>query len=284
MEDFDGKVALITGAAGSIGGALARLMARAGLALVLTDIHAAGLAKIGDEISAQVRVLPHVADLTDKQQVQALVDAAYREFDRVDVLINNAAVSLYAPVWDLPAPVMQWMLDVNVMGPFYMMQAVVPRMIAAGTKGHVVNVASMAGVVGAETLGGYSASKHALVGLTDSLRADLAAVGAPIGVSLIAPGPVTNARGLSAMRPQIDRHAEGELAEQMHAILDTTEEKVAAGIAPEVVAELVLLAIRENLFWIPCPPALEGAFAMRAGQASRDRQLLETTLAKENRS
>ena len=150
-------------------------------------------------------------------------------------------------------------------------------MIARGTPAHIVNVASMAGLISGPGLGAYSASKHAVVGLTDGLRADLKAAGAPIDVTLVAPGPVKTG-GVAAMRGRVGKVVDPAVRARMLAILDETEKLVAVGMEPAQVARQVLLAIRHRLFWVTCPPTSSRAITLRADEAAGEAERMAALL------
>lgn len=277
MQDFRGKTVVITGAGGAIGDALARAFAAEGAKLVLTDIHSGSLeaTRAGLEGAEAIAV---AGDLTSESDMAAVAAAAFDRFGAVDILVNNAAVSVYAPVWEVPTDLIRWMLEVNLLGIVHTLRQFVPAMIARGAPAHIVNIASMAGMISGPTLGAYSASKHAVVGLTDGLRADLKAAGAPVNVTLVAPGPVKTG-GVAAMRARVAKVADPALAARMLAILDETEKLVKNGMEPEDVARQVLLAIRHGLFWVTCPPASERAIAMRAQEAHDESRTMAGLLA-----
>jgi NAD(P)-dependent dehydrogenase (short-subunit alcohol dehydrogenase family) len=185
---FAGKTVLITGASSGIGREAALRFAAAGANVVLVARRAKALAETAARASRSgVRILIAPADVTTRAAVVACFRKAIAEFGNVDIVINNAGVVIPGRVANLRARDLQAMLDVNLFGALHVMQEAVRRM-RAGSGGHIVNVASLAGRRGFSPLGGYSATKFALIGLTEALRTDL--VGEPIHVSLILPGVV----------------------------------------------------------------------------------------------
>jgi uncharacterized protein len=185
---FAGKTVLITGASSGIGREAALGFAAAGANVVLVARRAKALAETAARASRSgVRILIAPADVTTRAAVVACFRKAIAEFGYVDIVINNAGVVIPGRVANLRARDLQAMLDVNLFGALHVMQEAVRRM-RAGSGGHIVNVASLAGRRGFSPLGGYSATKFALIGLTEALRTDL--VGEPIHVSLILPGVV----------------------------------------------------------------------------------------------
>ena len=189
MKDFFGKTAVITGAGSGIGAALAKLAAAQGMNLVLADINRADLEKVAAQLSASAVVQP--TDVADPEAVQALADVAWDRFGGVDLLCNNAGVvpgGRHRPVWDYAPEDWRWAFGVNVDGVVNGIRSFVPRMIAEGRAGHILNTASVAGFVSGSGSAVYGASKHAVVRITEALYAGLRDEGAPIGVTMLCPG------------------------------------------------------------------------------------------------
>ena len=185
---FRDRTVLVTGASSGIGRETALAFAAAGANLVLVARRAKALASV----AAQARkfgaeTLVAAADVTQPEAVTACFRKAVKRFGTVDVVVNNAGVLLPAKVVDLRGADLQRMLDVNLFGALYVMQEAVKVMREQG-RGHIVNVGSLAGRRGFSPLGGYSATKFALVGVTEALRTEL--VGERIHVSLVLPGVV----------------------------------------------------------------------------------------------
>jgi NAD(P)-dependent dehydrogenase (short-subunit alcohol dehydrogenase family) len=186
---FDGQVVLITGASSGIGREAALAFARAGAHLVLAARRAGVLAKVARECrEAGARTLVVATDVTRAESVTACFRKAIATFKRVDLVVNNAGIMLPARVTDQDPAELQRMLDVNLFGAMHVMQEAVRRMRRQQEGGHIVNVASLAGRRGFTPLGGYCASKFALIGMTEALRTEL--LGEKIGVSLVLPGVI----------------------------------------------------------------------------------------------
>ena len=239
MKELAGRVAVVTGAGSGIGRALAHALAREGMRIVAADLDEAGMAET-------LKGLEGVAvrtDVTDLAQVQALADRAWAAFGGVHVLCNNAGVAVWGGLETASHRDWQWVLGVNLWGVIHGVEAFVPRMIEQKTEGHVVNTASMAGLVASQGLGVYNTSKYAVVGLSETLAKDLRPYG--IGVSVLCPlGVATRIRDSERNRPPALRNADVARAEPIQLLGRT--------LPPEAVADLVVAAIRGNhLYVIP---------------------------------
>lgn len=237
MRDFRNKLVLVTGASSGIGEALALAFAREGARLILTARDAARLDAVRArcvQLGAQARVI--AAEVTDAAQMQALADDVHAREGEVDVLVNNAGVVMGGLCWEVEPADWQRLHEINVMGVVHGIRAFVPRMIARGNGGHVVNMASVSGLVGAPGMATYSATKFAVVGLSESLRNELHRH--RIGVSVICPGFVkTPIQSKVKLVGTID-------TPQGRARVD--RDFARASLKPEQVAERTLQAIRRN--------------------------------------
>jgi NAD(P)-dependent dehydrogenase (short-subunit alcohol dehydrogenase family) len=187
-NSFRDRTVLVTGASSGIGREAALAFAGAGANVVLVARRPKVLAKVASEArKLGAATLVAAADVTKPEAVEACFDKAVKRFGAVDIVVNNAGVLIPATVEDLRTADLRRMLDVNLMGALHVMQAAVRRMREQG-RGHIVNVSSLAGRRGISPIGGYCATKFALVGLTEALRMEL--VGERIHVSLVLPGVV----------------------------------------------------------------------------------------------
>lgn len=188
---FRGRVVLVTGASAGIGRATALAFARAGAKLVLVARRPQALAAVAREVrGVGAEALVAAADVSKPAEVAAAFRKASRRYGNVDIVVNNAGVMIPSEVAAMDPADLQAMLDVNLFGALHVMQQAVKHMRSHG-QGHIVNVASLAGRRGFSPLGGYCASKFALVGLTEALRTEL--LGQRIHVSMVLPGVVDTA-------------------------------------------------------------------------------------------
>jgi NAD(P)-dependent dehydrogenase (short-subunit alcohol dehydrogenase family) len=207
MAALSQQVGLITGGGGGIGHAIARRLAQDGMAVAVLDRDAGAAQAVADEIGG----LAVTADVTSESEVGRAVGAALARFGRIDLLVNNAGIAWTGPALDMPLETLEAMLRVNVAGVFIASRAVLPQMIARQT-GSIVNLASWAGKTGNANFAGYSASKFAVIGLTQALAREMAPHG--IRVNAICPGIVVG----TAMRAVLE-------AQQRHYGLPQTAER-----------------------------------------------------------
>ena len=169
METFEGKVAVVTGGASGLGLAMASRFADAGMNIVLGDIEAEPLAMAEAAIAAKgVKVLPLRTDVAKAEEIEALAESAYREFGAVHVLYNNAGVGGGpGPMWELSQSDWEWVIDVDLWSVVHGVRSFVPRMIEAGEEAHVINTASIAGMVSGAVGGPYTVAKFGVVALSE---------------------------------------------------------------------------------------------------------------------
>ena len=243
MKDLRGRVVVVTGAASGIGRATSRAFAREGSTVHLTDVDAAGVEAAAEGIRAEGgRAAAHVVDSADAAAVEALAAAVLEAEGRVDVLHNNAGVCCGGPIESIPIEDWRWSVDVNLWGVVHGVRAFVPPMIAAGG-GHIVNTASMAGLVGLPMVTPYCATKFAIVGLGEALQAELAFHG--IRVTTICPGAVrTNVMKRGRIR------LPGGWTDRLVRSLDR------GATPPETIAELVLDAVRRDRSLVVAGPEM----------------------------
>jgi NAD(P)-dependent dehydrogenase (short-subunit alcohol dehydrogenase family) len=188
MFQFEGKVAVITGAAGGLGCAFAHEAAARGMKLVLADVDGAALAHTVAALrAAGADAIGVPTDVADATQIEALALAALDAFGKVHLLFNNAGVGTGGFVWESSANDWSWVFGVNVMGVAHGVRVFTPIMLRQNEPAHIVNTASVAGLLSPPAMGVYNASKHAVVALTETLYHDLRSVGAQVGCSLLCP-------------------------------------------------------------------------------------------------
>jgi NAD(P)-dependent dehydrogenase (short-subunit alcohol dehydrogenase family) len=265
MRELSGKVAVVTGAASGIGLALCRRLGTDGMRVMMADVEEPALAAAARDVAGEgIEAACSVTDVSDPDAVDALARATLDRFGAVHLVCNNAGVAGGGLAWEVPMPAWDWIVGVNLFGVVNGIRAFVPHLIAQG-EGHVVNTASVAGLLGSPGLSAYCATKHAVVGLSESLRHDLAVAGAPVGVSVLCPGFVRT-RIAEADRnwparlgppPEIDDQPAAELMRQAVA------EAIESGLDPAVIAEAVRDAVLAGRFWILTHPEFNDAVAGR---------------------
>ncbi|MCB1704332.1 MAG: SDR family NAD(P)-dependent oxidoreductase [Halioglobus sp.] len=243
MEEFKGKLAVITGAASGIGKALARRCVAEGMNVAIADLYLKGLSELAAELESQgASVLALEVDVSDAASVQALADRSVEALGPVSLLFNNAGILRVGQAWTHTAQQWQAMLSVNVMGVVNGINAFVPGMMAAGVPAHIVNTGSVGSLVAAPNMAQYTACKMAVRGITESLAYDLAAAGADIDVSLLCPGPVSTPIGDSLLGLEAGSEESEANVKMMEELPDF--------ITSDECARRVFAAIRARKFWI----------------------------------
>lgn len=218
LSNLTGKVAVVTGGASGIGRGIAAHLVSEGMRVVLSDIDPETLTTTADELGVD----GVVADVTDAAQVQDLAREVVDRHRAVHLVVNNAGVGSMGRIAELTPDDWRWMTDVNLFGVIYGVNAFLPLLRDNGEGGHIVNTASMSGLTANPGMGAYTASKFAVVGLTEVLAAEMAAEGVNVGASVLCPGPVrSNIKDSLRTRPagqrgglfDVDASAEGPLAQ-----------------------------------------------------------------------
>jgi NAD(P)-dependent dehydrogenase (short-subunit alcohol dehydrogenase family) len=274
MKSLTGKVAVVTGGAGGIGRAMGERFAQEGMRVMLADVQAEPLDRTVAECrAAGLDVTGHVTDVTSYASVEALRDATLAAYGAVHVVCNNAGIGAGAEgrMWEHELNDWRWAIGVNLMGVVHGINAFVPVMLAQGDEGHVVNTSSgNGGVSPLPSTPQYAATKAAVVTLTECLYGQLQEVGAPIGASVLFPGPHMLRTGLfESWRSRTDEFAKERPRKTPYTTVEMLEEQMkAAGVtiaytAVEEVAERVVAGILADQFWIH-PQTDRGDAQMRA--------------------
>ena len=264
MDPFQNRVAVITGGAGGIGSAMARAFAARGAKIVLADLDSKALdAAVRELEKSGAQALGVHTDVSKAESVEALAEATLRRFGAVHLVCNNAGVATFGPLAKATRKDWEFTMNVNFWGVVNGVQTFVPRLLAQGQGGHVVNTASMAGLVGMRWLGVYVASKFAVVGLTESLFVELREHG--IGVSVLCPMVVqTNINENSLrMRPQELRNPAGSDLPQFGG---DAPPMVGGTIQPEELARRVVRAIERRELYILTHPEQRDILKRRAAR------------------
>jgi NAD(P)-dependent dehydrogenase (short-subunit alcohol dehydrogenase family) len=273
MNQFEGKTAVVTGAASGIGRALSKAFAAEGMQVAMVDIDAEALAESADHIRSEftaVTSMTRLCDVGDAAAMDDLAEAVFGQFGHVDVLCNNAGVFVGGLIWDRPLADFEFVLGANLFGILNGIRSFVPRMMAQGTEGHIVNTSSVAGLFGAPFEAPYAISKFAAFAATESLAHDLASVGSPLKVSVLCPSVIkTNIVDSDRHRPS---RLATEFTEDQKFVTDYLAGAVEKGMAPEEVARMVVAAIRAEQFLILTHDAYPPALGARA-EALLDRRL-----------
>jgi NAD(P)-dependent dehydrogenase (short-subunit alcohol dehydrogenase family) len=272
MQNLAGRTAWITGAASGIGLALAHRLATEGMKLVLVDIEAGPLAEAEAALRGKTEVLAIRADVSNACEVEAAARRALDTFGLVHLICNNAGVGGGGgPMWKLGEADWKWAIDVNLYGVIHGIRYLVGPLVDSGEEGHVVNTASIAGLTSTPFMGPYTATKHAVVSLSECLAKELELAKANVGVSVLCPGFVkTRIAQSHRNRPGDQQRVDGNpLAQKFATVL---QQLVDNGISAERVAEAVVDAVRAPRFYILTHPEMKPAVQHRMTQILGDQQ------------
>lgn len=242
------RVAVVTGGASGIGRGMANAFGRRGMRLVLADNDEARLAVAVAELRADgFDAIAVPTDVRDAAAVDALAATALDTYGRIDVVCNNAGVWTLAPQWETSLDEWQWVVDINFWGVVHGIRSFLPRLLENPDGGWLVNTASMAGLFGGPFTGPYTATKHAVVGLSKGLRQELAIrTGGRVGVTVVCPGRVK-----TSIMSNLDRRPEPDtrLTPDVQAVYSAMHDSVSSGITSDDAGEIVADAVDNKRFW-----------------------------------
>ena len=263
MQDLKGKTAFITGAASGIGLGMARAFGRAGMNVVMGDIDRAAAGKAAAQlVSEQIKAHPVQVDVAQRDGLRAAALETIATFGKVHLVCNNAGVALGAPIGSLTDQDWDWIIDVNLKGVVYGVETFVPLIASHGEGGHIVNTASIAGLVSGPGTEPYSATKYAVVAMSEGWAGQLAPQG--IGMSVLCPGYVRT-QIIDSVRTRQDRYGGvgqatfGQSPERTQAV----RASIQSGIDPDIVGQRVLEGVTAGDLYIFTDPRFEAIVEMR---------------------
>jgi len=266
VERFRDRVAVVTGAASGIGLALAERFAAEGMKVVMADVESTALDTAAAAVQAKApTVLALRVDVSRAEDVERLARETYAAFGAAHVVCNNAGVAVIGAVHEHSLADWQWVMGVNLWGVIHGVRAFVPRMLAGGDEGHIVNTASMAGLSTAPFMSVYDVTKHGVVALSESMFKEFESTGAPIGVSVVCPGLINTSIMHSSRNRPAELSEEGKAGPMAQAFGQGLADRLTRGYPPSEVADQVLRGIREKRFYVvPAQPEVREAATIRA--------------------
>jgi NAD(P)-dependent dehydrogenase (short-subunit alcohol dehydrogenase family) len=275
MKEFKGKVAVITGAAAGIGRAIAENSAREGMKVVLSDIEEEALTKTEEEMKAAgATVLAVVTDVSKASDVEVLAQKTLQAFSAVHLLCNNAGVNAGTSIWESTIADWKWVIDVNLWGVIHGVRTFVPIMLRQDIECHIVNTASIAGLVAGPNWGIYKVTKHGVVALSETLYCELMERNANIKVSVLCPGFV-NTRILDSERnrpPELKNDpSEGKMSPKDEALDKKIRKTFRTAMPTDQIADCVFNAIREEKLYILTHPGSKEMIRSRMANILQER-------------
>lgn len=264
MEELDGRVAVITGAASGIGLALAHALGAEGMKVVLADIELDALEAAAAGLPASVERVVTRCDVSKASEIEALRQTAIDAFGAVHVVCNNAGVGGGGPTSAIDADDWKWVIDVDLWSVIHGVRVFLPGLIEQG-EGHIVNTASVAGLFSAPFMGPYNVAKYGVVALSETMKSELSMSQSPVGVSVVCPSWVRTNIATSV------RNKPGANADDVAALGEIVQPLIDQGIDPSDVASHVVDAIRHNRFWVITHDDTNAAVS------ARTRSILERT-------
>ena len=271
MRELRGKIAAVTGASSGLGRSMALAFAAEGMDLALADVDEVNLSSVQDEVMAKgVRAITLKVDVSNAQQLEGFRDQTLTRLGGVHVVCNNAGVSPLGAVWENTPADWQWILGVNLWGVIHGVRAFTPHLLKQD-EGHIVNTASVAGLISPPGSGAYNVTKHGVVALSESLHHDLRERNSKVGVSVLCPAYVpTGIVDSERSRPKdLPTSAKSKETLAREAML---RKAVTSGkISADQVAQAVIAAIKEERFYILTHPRIKGAIQARMEDILNDR-------------
>jgi NAD(P)-dependent dehydrogenase (short-subunit alcohol dehydrogenase family) len=252
LTEFDGKTAVVTGAASGIGRALCERFASLGMRVVMADIEADRLRESAKQIEATgANVLAMRIDVSQADELSRLAEATLERFGGVHVVCNNAGVFAGGLTWDAIGTDWEWVLGVNVYGVLHGIRAFVPIMLEQNEPGHIVNTCSMAGLISTPFSGAYNVSKHAALSLTETLYHELRMKASPVGCSALCPELIrTGIANSDRNRPAHLKRPDDAGTPEMELVENAIRTTIETGLDPAVMAERVHQGIKTDRFYL----------------------------------
>jgi NAD(P)-dependent dehydrogenase (short-subunit alcohol dehydrogenase family) len=288
VKSFKGRTAVLTGAGSGFGLEVARIAAREGMNVVLADVQADALAKAAQEIeSLGAAVLAQQVDVSKADQIEALAAATMQRFGAPHFVFNNAGVGAGGLIWEHTVKDWEWTIGVNVMGAAHGVRVFTPLMLEASKndaayEGHIVNTASMAGLLNAPNMGAYNVSKHAVVSLSETLYQDLSLVSGQVTASVLCPFFVPTGIHLSHRNRPAEMKDSGvkPTASQRIAHAMSTKAVESGKVSAADVAAMVFDALREKRFYIYSHPKALASVQVRLEDVMQARNPTDPFAAK----
>jgi NAD(P)-dependent dehydrogenase (short-subunit alcohol dehydrogenase family) len=263
VKDLKGKVAAVTGAASGLGRSMALAFAGEGMDVALADVDEAGLKETENALLAKgVHTMRERVDVSRAHEVEAFRDHAIARLGAVHVVCNNAGVSPLGAAWENTLADWQWILGVNLWGVIHGVRAFAPRLMAQN-EGHIVNTASVAGLISPPGSGAYNVTKHAVVALSESLYHDLRERKSAVGVSVLCPAYVPTGIADSERNRPLDLPAAQKSKETLAREAMLRKAVSSGKVSADQVAQAVVAAVKEERFYILTHPRIKGAIRAR---------------------
>ena len=263
MKELKGKIAAVTGAASGIGRSMALAFAAEGMDVALADVDELNLTAVAEEVQAQgVRAITLKVDVSQAEQVEAFRDQILARLGAVHLVCNNAGVSPLGAVWEASVADWQWILGVNLWGVIHGVRAFTPVLMAQN-EGHILNTASVAGLISPPGSGAYNVTKHGVVALSESLYHDLRERGSPVGVSVLCPAYVPTAIVDSERNRPKDLPASPKSKETLAREAMLRRAVKSGKLSADQIAQAVVTAVKQNRFYILTHRRIRGAILAR---------------------